>query len=327
MSNSKLKVVITDLGYPSYQVEKDQLAGVDVELVLADCCTQAEVGQACKDADGVITRLAPVGAQAIGMMEKCRIISRYGVGVDNVDVPAATAKKIIVANVCNYCNEEVSDHALALLMACVRKISIRDRQVRAGMWDIGAKDPVYSTAEKILGLIGYGQIARTFHRKVSGLALGQVLVYDPFVPAEQIHKAGAKSVELIQLLEQSDYISIHAPLTESTHHLIGAQQFNAMKDTAILINTSRGPLVDPDALYQALKTGKINSAGIDVHDPEPPKADCKLFELDNIVLTDHAGWYSQESQLRLQGSAARNVAMVLAGKPPLFCVNPEVLSS
>jgi len=322
---AKFKVVITDLGYQSYQREKDEVAKVDAEVVVAECSTEQEVAQVCKDADGVITRAAPVGAYAIGQMEKCRVISRYGVGVDNVDIPAATAKGIVVANVRDYCNEEVSDHALALLLACVRRISSRDRQVRAGMWDIGAKEPIYRIAGKTLGLIGYGAIARTLHRKVKGFNLGEVLVYDPYVPAEQIAQAGAKSVELDELLKRSDYISIHAPLTDSTRHMIGEKQFEMMKPTAILVNTSRGALVDPDALYNALKNGQIASAGIDVYEPEPPQKDCKLFELDNVVLTDHAGWYSEESQLTLQQLAARNVALVLSGKEPLYCVNPEVI--
>lgn len=321
----EFKVVITDLGYASYQPEKDELAAVDAELILAECATEAEVGEACADADGVITRLAPVGAAAIEKMSRCRVISRYGVGVDNVDIPAATAKKIPVANVREYCNEEVSDHALALIMACARKTSIRDRQVRAGLWDIGAKDPIHRIAGKVLGLIGYGAISRTLHRKVAGFGLGEVLVYDPYVPAAEAAQNGARSVELDELLRQADYISIHAPLTDATHHMIGAGQFEAMKSTAILVNTSRGPLVDIDALYEALSTGQINSAGIDVHDPEPPRQDCKLFSLDNVVLTDHTGWYSEESQLALQQTAARNVALVLADKSPLFCVNPEVL--
>jgi len=325
MAESRFKVVVTDQGYASYEPERSELAAVGADLVLARCRTEADVGEVCKDADGVITRLAPVGPSAIEAMDKCRVISRYGVGVDNVNVEAATAKGIVVANVRDYCNEDVSDHALALLMACVRKTSLRDRQVRAGMWDIGAKDPVYRVAGKTLGLVGYGGIARTLHRKVSGLALREVLVFDPYVPAEEIANAGARSVELDELIEKSDFISIHAPLTDQTRHLIGPEQFKAMKTTAILVNTSRGPLVDPDALYDALASGQINSAGIDVYEPEPPAADCRLFQLDNVVLTDHTGWYSEESQLALQTSAARSVALVLAGRKPLFCVNPEVL--
>jgi D-3-phosphoglycerate dehydrogenase len=275
----------------------------------------------------VITRLAPVTAEAIAQMKRCRVIARYGVGVDNVDVAAATARGIPVANVRDYCNEDVSDHALALLMACVRKISLRDRQVRAGRWDIGSADPVYRVAGKVLGLLGYGAIARTLHRKVSGFALAEVLAFDPFVGAEQMAKTGATKVTLEELLERSDFISVHAPLTDQTRHIIGAAELAKMKSTAILVNTSRGPLIDPDALYEALTTGQINSAGLDVHEPEPPEANSRFFGLDNIVLTDHTGWYSEESQLTLQQTAARNVARVLAGERPVFCVNPEVFKA
>ncbi len=319
------KVVITDLGYATYDPEREELAAAgDVQLVLAECETEADVAEACRDADAVLTRMAPVGADAIQKMEKCRVISRYGVGVDNVDVPAATRRGIVVANMRNYCNEEVSDHALALLMSCVRRTASRDKQIRAGMWDIGWKEPIYRIAGKVFGLVGYGGIPRTLHRKLSGFNLAEVLVFDPFVPAGDVEEAGAKSVSLDELLARSDFISVHPPLSAETRHMISAEQFGKMKPTAVLVNTSRGPVVDPDALYEALKSGRIMSAGIDVYEPEPPEKGCPLFELPNVVLTDHAAWYSQESQLELQRGAARNVALVLTGKPPLFCVNPEV---
>ena len=325
MADGKLTVVVTDLGYATYEPEREELAAADAQLVLAECVTEADVAEACKDADGVITRMAPVGAEAIAALEKCRVIARYGVGVDNVDVAAATARGIPVANVRDYCNEEVSDQALALLLACVRRISSRDRQVRAGMWDIGTKEPIYRVAGKVMGLVGFGAIARTLHRKLTGFNLADVLVHDAFIAAEEITKAGARPVGLAELLAKSDFVSLHVPLTESTHHLIGAEELAAMKRTAILVNTSRGGVVDSEALYQALKGGTIASAGIDVHEQEPPPADYKLFELDNVVLTDHASWYSEESQLTLQRTTARNVALVLSGQPPLYCVNPEVL--
>jgi D-3-phosphoglycerate dehydrogenase len=325
MVKGALKVVITDLGYASYQPEKDELAAVGADLVLEQCSSEDEVGRACEDADGVITRLAPVGPKAISMMHRCRVISRYGVGVDNVSIPAATAKRIVVANVRDYCNEEVSDHALALLLACIRRVSSRDRQVRAGIWDVGARGPIYRIAGKTLGLIGYGAIARTLQRKASGFGLAEVLAYDAFILAEQVRQNGATPVGLEELLARSDYVSVHVPLNDSTRHMIGSRQLKAMKPTAILINTSRGPVVDSQALYEALKNGWIASAGLDVHENEPPGKDYALFGLDNVVLTDHAGWYSEESQLLLQRTAARNVALVLSGKPPLYCVNPEVL--
>ena len=322
------KVVVTDLGYETYDPEREQLAVAgDVELVLAECETEAEVAEVCRDADGVITRLAPVGPDAIEAMEACRVISRYGVGVDNVDIPAATAKGIPVCNVRGYCDEDVSDHALALLLSCVRRTVSRDRQVRAGEWDIGSAEPVYRIAGKTLGLVGYGAIPRTLHRKVAGFDLREVLIFDPYIPDEKAADAGVRKVSLDELCRQADFISIHAPLTDETRGMIGPDQFGMMKSTAIVVNIARGPVVDTDALVNALKTGQIASAGIDVYDPEPPPKDSPLFELPNIALTDHTGWYSEESQLELQQSAAKNVALVLSGQRPLYCVNPEVLDA
>jgi D-3-phosphoglycerate dehydrogenase len=321
-----LKVVVTDLGYATYDPEREQLAAAgDVELVLAECETEADVAAACKDADGVITRLAPVGPDAIAAMETCRVISRYGVGVDNVDIPAATAKGIPVCNVRGYCNEDVSDLALALLLTCARRVASRDKQVRAGMWDIGSKEPVYRICGRTLGLVGYGAIPRVLHRKVGGFDLAEVLIFDPYVSDDDAKTLGVRKVSLDELCEQADLISVHAPLTDETRGMIGADQFAKMKPTAVLVNTSRGPVVDTDALVDALRSNRIMSAGVDVYDPEPPPKDSPLFDLPNVVLTDHTGWYTEESQLELQNSTAKNVALVLSGQPPMFCVNPEVL--
>jgi D-3-phosphoglycerate dehydrogenase / 2-oxoglutarate reductase len=320
------KVVITDLGYATYEPERGELAAAgDIDLVLAECVTEDDVAEACKDADAVITRLAPVGVKAIAAMEKCQAIARYGVGVDNVDVAAATEAGIPVCNVRDYCLEEVSDLALALMMTCARRTSSRDKQIRAGGWDIGAKEPVYRIAGKTLGIVGYGAIPRTLRRKVSGFNFKEVLIFDPFVSDEDAAKEDVRKVELNELCEQADYISIHAPLIDATRGMIGAEQFAKMKPTAILVNTSRGPVVDTAALVEALKTGQIMSAGVDVYDPEPPPKDSPLFDLPNVTLTDHTGWYSEESQLDLQKCAAKNIALVLSGEPPMYCVNPEVL--
>lgn len=318
------RVVITDLGYPSYEPERTVLTALgDVDLVLATCITEAEVAEACRGADGVITRSAPVGAAAMGAMPRCRVISRYGVGVDNVDVVEATARGIPVCNVRGYCDEEVSDHALALLYSCARRTASRDRQVRAGGWDIGSKEPVYRIAGKVLGLVGYGAIPRTLHRKVAGFGLREVLIHDPYVAQDAA--PGVRKVDLDELCATSDFVSVHVPLTTQTRHMLGRAQFERMKRTAILVNTSRGPVVDPAALHEALARGAIASAGIDVYEPEPPPRDSPLFALPNVVLTDHTAWYSEESQLELQQSAARNVVQVLSGARPPFCVNPEVL--
>jgi D-3-phosphoglycerate dehydrogenase len=258
-------------------------------------------------------------------MNKCRVISRYGIGVDNVAVDAATANNIPVCNVRHYCDEEVPEHALALLLTCARRTAMRDGQVRRGAWDVGSDEPLYRIAGKVLGLVGYGALPRGLHRKVSGLGLAEILIYDPYVSDDDAAKAGVRKVPLDELCRTADYISVHAPLNDETRHMIGREEFEAMKPTAILVNTARGAVVDTDALVGALKGGLIAAAGIDVYEPEPPPKDSPLFDLPNVVLTDHTAWYSEESQLALQTGAAKNVALVLSGEPPLFCVNPEVV--
>jgi len=324
---AKFRVVITDLGYKTYEYEKHELQKVGAEGVLTESKNEQEVIDNAKDADGLIVRMAPVTARVIHTLEKCKVISRYGVGVDNVDIQAATEKGIMVANVPDYCEEEVSDQALALFMACVRKTVSHDKQVRQGAWDIGGKDPVYRIKGKNFGLVGYGRIPRALHRKLKGFNLGRVLVYDPYLKPEAAKENQVELTDLETVLKESDYISIHAPLTEETRHLISTDQFNLMKDSAIVINTSRGPLVDQQALYTALKEGQINSAGIDVYETEPVEKDCPLFELDNVVLTDHAGWYSEDSQIELQTKAARNVAQALGGEVVKNLINKEVIST
>lgn len=321
-----MRIVITDLGYATYEPERAELAALgDVDLVLARCSTEAEVAEACRDADGVIARAAPVGKAAIEAMRRCKVISRYGIGVDNVDVKAATRKGIPVCNVRDYCKEEVSDHVLSLLFGCARRTPSRDRKVRAGAWDIGFREPIHRVSGKVLGFVGYGAIPRTLRRKVSGLGFSEVLIDDPYVTEDAARAEGVRKVSLEELCAQADFITVHVPLTEETRHLIGAAQFSLMKPTAIFINTARGPVVDNEALASALEEGRIMAAGVDVYEPEPPLPGSRLLQLDNVVLSDHMAWYSEESQLELQRLAARNTALVLMGKRPLFCVNPQVL--
>jgi D-3-phosphoglycerate dehydrogenase len=320
------RVVITDLGYSSYDVEREELAALgEVDLVLARCASEADVAEACGEADAVIVRMAPVSGKAIEAMRRCRVISRYGIGVDNVDVEAATRKGIPVCNVRDYCREEVSDHVLALLFSCARRIASRDRKVRAGAWDVGSREPVHQVSGRVLGFIGYGAIPRTLRRKVSGLGFKEILIDDPYVTDADARSEGVRRVSLDELCALADFISVHVPLNEETRHLVGAAQFALMKPTAIFINTARGPVVDTEALASTLEEGRIMAAGVDVYEPEPPRKDSRLFALDNIVLSDHMAWYSEESQIELQRLTARNAALVLAGKPPLFCVNPETL--
>jgi D-3-phosphoglycerate dehydrogenase len=269
----------------------------------------------------VLLNLARLDAAAIGRLKRCKVISRYGVGYDNVDVEAATRAGIWVANVQHYAKEDVSDHALALLLACARRVTERDRAIRRGEWNTTARLKGYRLAGKTLGLIGYGDIARCLHRKVSGFGLARVLVSDPFVDESAVRAAGAEPVTLERLLAESDMISVHAPLAPSTRGMIGAPQLASLKPGAILVNTSRGPLIDEAAIAAALRDGKLACAGLDVFEQEPLPAASPLKSLENVVLTDHVGWYTEESIVELKTGAARNVAEVLAGRPPVYPIN------
>jgi len=293
------------------------------ELEVRHCVTEDDVIALARDADGVIVRLQPFTRSVIESLTKCRVVARYGTGVDNIDIPAATEKGIVVANVVGFGINEVAEHAIALLFDCVRKVASHDKRIRAGEWDIGQNDPVYRVQGKTIGFVGFGQIARAAARKLTGFEL-RVLAYDPFLSEDTAKRLGSELVDLDTLLRESDYVSIHAPLNDETRHIINAEALAKMKPAAILVNTSRGGLVDTQALYRALKEGRINSAGIDVHEAEPVPSDYCLFELDNVVISDHAGWYSEESIGTLQREAAEAIVAVLSGGWPKSVVNPGI---
>jgi D-3-phosphoglycerate dehydrogenase len=315
------KVVVTDDRYGAYREEEEVVQAIGGRLEVHDCTTPEEVAEVVRDADGVIANLAPINASVIEAMTRCRVISRYGVGYDNVDVEAATRKGIYVTNVPGFCAEDVSDHAIALVMACARRIVMVDKAVRGGQWNVSQKQPIYRFKDKVWGLIGYGFISKLLHKKMKGFSLRDFLVYDPFVSAEVIEEAGGRKVELDQLLSESDIITVHTPLTPETKGMISREQFERMKSTAIVVNVARGPVVDQAALLEALQTGQIMAAGIDVFEQEPPSGDNPLLQLDNIVVTDHAGWYTIESMAELKRRAAENVAAVLTEGKPVSPVN------
>ena len=313
-------MVAIDGGYESYDVERRILEGINAELTVDPCeGDAARIKLATKDADAVLVRESPINAETIALMRRCRIIARYGIGVDNVDLMAARERRIYVANVPDYGTEEVSDHALALLLSVARRTVTRDHAVRQGAWNLSPGEKMYRIAGKALGLVGYGRIARALERKLRGLGVTRVLVYDPLIEASAL--AGVEHVDLDTLCAQSDFISLHAPLTQSTSHLIDSVHFALMKPTTILVNTARGGLIDETVLIEALRTNSIFGAGIDVFEREPPNADHPLFKLTNVVLSDHTAWYSQESVADLQAKAAEEVARVLKGEPPKHWVN------
>lgn len=312
-------VVVLDEGYGGTEIEAAVLAPVGARVVERPCHGRAaEVRRAVAGADAVLVRESPVDAEAIAAMPACRAIVRYGVGVDNIDRDAATARRIFVANVPDYGVEEVSDHALALLLAVARRIVWRDRAVRSGAWNVARDEPMHRLDGKTLGLVGYGRIGQAFHRKARALGFARTLVYDPF---RKTALDGAEPCDLLQLCAQSNAISLHAPLTPETLHLIGRTQLGLMKPTAILVNTSRGGLIDPVALHDALVEKRIFGAGLDVFEEEPPAKDNPLFALPNVVVTDHTGWYSEESVEDLRRKASEEIARVFSGETPRHWVN------
>jgi len=318
---ARFRVVVTDDRFGAYDEERDVLEAIGAEVIIENCNTPEEVVDACRGADGVLVNLAPMPAQVINGLQKCKVIARYGVGYDNVDADACTAKGIYLANVPDFCAEEVSDQALSLLMCCIRKIVRRDAQVRQGKWNIGKADPIYRIVGKTFAFLGYGRIARCLHRKIRGLNLGRVLVYDPYLEEDYIKSQGAEKVDFETVLREADYISIHLPLNNETRGIVNEQAFALMKPTAIIVNTSRGPVIDEKALIKALTTGQINSAGLDVHNREPLNPGNPLMKIENCILTDHAGWYSEESMTELKRKAAENVRDVLMGGKPRYPVN------
>ena len=319
---SKFQVVTTEDRMQSYEEERRILGQVDADFQVHDCQDRKRILEVVRDADGVMLNLHKFDSGLIGQLRRCRVISRYGIGYDNVDLAAASRKQIWVANVPDYgAQEPVADHALALLLACIRKIPYRNQKIRAGKWNLSKEQPCYKIEGKVLGLIGYGSIGRRMHGKCSGLGLREVLVSDPVVPPAEIEANGGVPVSMDTLLKEADYVSLHVPLTGDTRNLIDTRELSMMKSSAILINTSRGPVVNEAALAASLEQGQINSAGIDVYAQEPPDPQNPLLRLDNVVLSDHCGFYSEETIRELQRKAAQNVAEVLKGNKPLHPVN------
>lgn len=314
------KVVVTDSVFASFDIERRLLQAIGATMVPFQITTEAELLDRVADADGLLVCYAPITRRVIERLSRCRVISRYGIGCDNVDVDAATERGIYVTNVPDYCVDEVSDHALALLLACARKVAFLDRRVRGGRWDARDAAPIGRLRGRVLGLVGFGKIPRRLAGTAGVLGL-QVIACDPFVGADQMAAYHATKVGLEDLLARSDFVSVHAPLSAETRGMIGEAALRAMKPTAYLINTSRGPLVSQQALIRALKEGWIAGAAIDVLETEPPADIETLRSLESLIVTPHIAFYSEESVQELQRKAAENVVRVLSGEAPPYPVN------
>ncbi len=319
-----MKVLITDYAWESLQPEHEILARAGASLVVAETGGEDELASLAGDVDGILTCWKPVTAKVIQRAAKCLAIGRYGIGLDNIDVHCATELGIVVTNVPAYCVEEVAEHAMALLLSLARKVTASDRAVKAGRYDLRALMPIYRLRGKTLGIVGFGKIGRALYRKARGFEF-KVLIYDPQVDPASLADYQAESVSFAALLERSDFISIHVPLTAETRGLFNADAFRRMKPSSYLINTCRGPVIDEAALLEALNAGRIAGAGLDVLASEPPSPKDPLALHPRVIVTPHAAFYSQESVLELQTTAARQMAEVLSGRLPSNIVNPEVL--
>lgn len=319
---AKAKVVLTDYVWESLDVEK-RILGDAAELVALQTRKPAEFLAEAADCDALLNTYAgPITAADMAKMPKCRIIARYGIGVDTIDLEAATAAGIIVTNNPTYCIEEVAEHTMALLLACARKVPFYDRMVRAGRWAVPPGKPLFRLAGSTLGLVGFGNIARQVAVRAAAFGM-KVLYHDPFVQEGRFPEPGHK-VELAELLAQSDFVSVHPPLTPGTRGLIGDDAFARMKPTAWLINCARGPIVDTAALVRALDAGRIAGCALDTVDPEPLPDPHPLRGRENAVITPHAAWYSEQAMVGLQSGAPNEVLRVLRGQWPVNVVNPAV---
>jgi D-3-phosphoglycerate dehydrogenase / 2-oxoglutarate reductase len=319
---AKAKVVITDYVWESLDVEKKTLGDL-AELVALKTKKPEEFIDAAKDCDALLNTYAgPITAEVMGKMPKCRIIARYGIGVDTIDLEAATKAGIIVTNNPTYCIEEVAEHTMALLLASARKIAFYDRLVRSGRWEVPPGKPIFRLVGRTLGLVGFGNIARQVAVRAAAFGM-RVLYADPFVKEGQFDSPG-KKVEMETLLRESDFVSLHPPLTPETRKLMNDAAFSKMKPSAFLVNCARGPVVDTGALVRALDAKKIAGCALDTTDPEPLPDPHPLRGRDNVIVAPHAAWYSEQAMAGLQAGAPGEVRRVLSGEWPVNVVNRAV---
>lgn len=321
---STYKVVITDHRFPNVDIQREVLARIGAELIEGQAKTEDEIIAIAKDADGILNARSKITEKVINALTSCKIMVRYGVGVDTIDIAAATRKGIMVSNVLDYCVDEVSDHALALIMALARKVVFSARQVRAGEWTIANLKPLKRLSGQTVGVLGLGRIGRALARKAGSIGFN-VVGHDPYIEEKTVAETGAKPVSFETLIKESDIISLHSPLTPETRGMIGKKQIDMMKPNAYIVNVSRGPLIDEDALIAALKAGRIAGAGLDVMNEEPARPDNPLLHMEQVIVTSHTAFYSDEAIQELQRKAAEKVADALSGRIPDPLVNPDVL--
>ena len=313
-------IAVTDCPFPSLDPAKAALARLDPEIKMARSPSAEDILAVARDADAVLVTYAKLPGDLLRQLTRCKAIGRFGLGVDNIDLPAAKELGIAVNYVPDYCLREVSDHAMALLLALARKIPFSDKLVQSGRWEVPPIVPLRRLEGQLLGLVGFGNIPRALVPKAKAFGL-KVVTHDPYVAKDVLASSGVENVGFDDLMARSDFISIHAPLLPATRGLINAAAFTKMKKGAYLINTARGPLVDEAALVAALDSGHLGGAALDVVAVEPLAKDSPLLGRDNVILTPHTGFYSVEALDELQTKCASDVARVLSGEKAIYPIS------
>tara|TARA_B100000029_G_scaffold502566_1_gene578040 strand:+ start:1036 stop:2019 length:984 start_codon:yes stop_codon:yes gene_type:complete len=321
-----MKILITDYVWPNINIEKKIIEDNGHELIVSPNSDTETLKNLIKDVDAILFCFADINEEVLGAAEKCKVACRYGIGVDNIDIKKATELGIIITNIPDYCLDEVSDHVLAMLLTLNRSIIPHDKKVKRGLWhEVNKVERVRRLSESTLGIIGYGRIGRKVAEKANIFGI-KVMAFDPILNGDD-EKNNVQSVTLDFLIKNSDFITLHIPLIKETKHLISFDQVQMMNDDVIIINAARGGLINEDALIHGLSTGKILGVGLDVMEDDHPKASNKLFGFDNVIVTPHTAYFSQESNQELQRRVVGEALTVLGGNLPENLINRDVIQN
>ena len=321
---SEFTVAVVDHDYPDLELERSIIEAEGGALISGNAKTEDDIVALARDVDGIINQYAPITDGVLSRLPKCRVVSRYGIGFDTIDAAAATKHGVVVCNVPGYCIGEVANHTVALMLTLARKTLAADRQVKSWRWNFAELLPIPAAEQATVGIVGLGNIGRQVAARVKVLGY-RCVACDPYLADSLFDANQVSRLTFDALLAASDIVTLHTPLTEETHHLVGEPELRRMKDSAVLINTSRGKVVDQKALVSALTQGWIAGAGLDVLETEPPDPHDGILALENVVLTPHIAYYSETSVVRLRTMTAQSAVMVLKGRMPHAVVNPDVL--
>jgi D-3-phosphoglycerate dehydrogenase len=313
-------IAVTDSVFPSLEPAKAALGRLNPTYRMSKSVNADDILAVAKDADAILVTYAKLTRDILGQLTKCKAIGRFGLGVDNIDLPTAKEKGIAVNYVPDYCIREVSDHTMALLLALIRKIPLSNKLVQSGRWEMPAVVPIRRLEGTVLGLVGFGHIPRLVVPKAQAFGM-KVIAYDPYVKPEQFKAMNVEGVDFDTLVKTSDYVSVHAPLLPATRGMLNADAFAKMKKGAYVVNTARGPLIDEPALIAALDAGQVGGAALDVVTTEPLAKDSPLLGRDNVIISPHTGFYSIEALEELQTKCATDVARVLSGEKAVYPIS------